>query len=126
MGGRGTFASGINVDFTYKTVAIIEGVKVLQSIVKGGHGKLPEESHSSDKYLLVNKNGEFQRMRIYNKQHKAIMDIDYHKERQLGNSKTFHVHEFDKPGIENRKNTKPRLLTKKEYKKYNKYFKGVI
>ena len=30
MGGRGTFAAGNNVPYKYKTVEIIEGVKVLQ------------------------------------------------------------------------------------------------
>lgn len=32
MGGRGTFAVGRNVDFTYKTVGTIEGVKILEGI----------------------------------------------------------------------------------------------
>jgi len=32
MGGRGTFASGNNVAYTYKTVDKIAGVKVLQPI----------------------------------------------------------------------------------------------
>ena len=30
MGGRGTYASGNNVSYTYETVGKIEGVKVLQ------------------------------------------------------------------------------------------------
>ena len=30
MGGRGTYAVGNNVDYTYKTVDKIEGVKVLK------------------------------------------------------------------------------------------------
>ena len=32
MGGRGTFASGNHVGYTYETVGMIEGVKVLQGL----------------------------------------------------------------------------------------------
>ena len=32
MGGRGTFASGNNVAYSYETVGKIEGVKVLQGL----------------------------------------------------------------------------------------------
>ena len=52
MGGRGTFASGNNVPYTFETVFKIEGVKVSKVIldengkpVSNQHG-LPAESHS--------------------------------------------------------------------------------
>jgi hypothetical protein len=32
MGGRGTYAAGNNVPYTYETVGKIEGVKVLQGL----------------------------------------------------------------------------------------------
>ena len=51
MGGRGTFAAGRNVDFTYKTVGTIEGVKVLEGMY--GKHALPEESHSSKAYIKL-------------------------------------------------------------------------
>ena len=40
MGGRGTFAAGNDVAYTYQTVEKIEGVKVLKGI-NGKHG-LPD------------------------------------------------------------------------------------
>ena len=50
MGGRGTFAFGNMVAYTYQTTGTISGVKVLSGL-NGKHG-LPEEAHS------VNRNGK--------------------------------------------------------------------
>lgn len=51
MGGRGTFASGKNVDFRWHSVDIIEGFKVLRLNV-GKTTKIPGESHSPNaKYV---------------------------------------------------------------------------
>lgn len=49
MGGRGTFASGNNVAYTYETVGKIEGIKVLSGKPNTGllHD-LPAESHSDN------------------------------------------------------------------------------
>lgn len=44
MGSRGIYATGKSVDYIYKTVDIIEDVKVLKSISKSYHG-LPESFH---------------------------------------------------------------------------------
>ena len=44
MGGRGTFASGNNVPFKYKTIGKVYDIKIIQGIGKL-HG-LPEEAHS--------------------------------------------------------------------------------
>ncbi len=63
MGGRGTFASGNNVAYTYKTVGKINGVKVLKGI--GGKHSLPEESHTSNVYIKLKPDGSFHEMRIY-------------------------------------------------------------
>ena len=59
MGGRGTFAVGKNVAYTYETVGKIEGVKVLEKTNKNASGGLPEEAHSSTAYIMLNKNGDF-------------------------------------------------------------------
>ena len=75
MGGRGTFAAGRNVDFTYKTVGTIEGVKVLEGMY--GKHALPEESHSSKAYIKLRRNGTFHEMRIYGDDHLPVMDIAY-------------------------------------------------
>lgn len=48
MGGRGTFAVGNMVEYTYEKIGEIEGVKVLAGL-NGKHG-LPEESHRSRVY----------------------------------------------------------------------------
>ncbi len=124
MGGRGTFAIGKKVDFTYKTVGTIEGVKVLEGI-NGKHG-LPEESHTSSAYIKLNHNGGFKELRIYGKDHYLIKEIAYHPEPNLnnGNKKDpiLHIHEYAKKGdFSIRPN---RLLTQEEFNSYKKYFKG--
>lgn len=43
MGGRNTYAAGKNAPFTYKTVGIFHGIKVLEGL--GGKHGLPEEGH---------------------------------------------------------------------------------
>ena len=55
MGGRGTFASGNQVPFTYKTIGFIEDAKILEGISSKYH-KLPEEAHSSEKYIKLKRN----------------------------------------------------------------------
>ena len=55
MGGRGTFASGNTVPYTYNTVVKIGGIKVLKGM-QGKHG-LPEEAHSSNAYISLHPNG---------------------------------------------------------------------
>lgn len=121
MGGRGTFASGNNVAYTYETVGKIEGVKVLHGL--NGKHNLPEEAHSSSSYVMVNENGDFKRYREYSNDLKSAFDVDYHPEPQItGNREpVYHIHFYknevrDKTGRE---------LTALEYKKYKKYFGGL-
>lgn len=120
MGGRGTFASGKNVGYTYETVGMIEGVKVLQGI--NGKHNLPEEAHSSKAYILADRNGNFVRYREFNSDHTSKFDIDYHPEKKIsGNySPTFHVHEY-KNGV---RAPLGRVLTDSECAKYKKFFRG--
>lgn len=73
MGGRGTFAIRNIVPYTYRTVDIIEGIKVLQGI-EGKHG-LPESSHSSNAYIKLNSDGTFREMRFYGEDHVLYMEI---------------------------------------------------
>lgn len=124
MGGRGTFAAGTEVAYTYQTVGIIEGVKVLQGL-NGKHG-LPEEAHSGMAYIKLKPDGTFHEMRIYDKDHYLVMEIAYHPEPKLNNGNRteniLHVHEYQK---DNFKHRHARLLTEEEMKKYKKYFKGV-
>lgn len=122
MGGRGTFASGNNVPYTYKTVAQIEGVKVLVGLngVKG----LPVEAHSSSMYIQLHKDGTFHMLREYDKDHYLTREIAYHIEPKLsGNYKpALHIHEYPRDDLGNRTT---RLLTEEEIKRYMRYLKGV-
>ena len=58
MSGRGTFAIGNNVDYTYESIDKIEGVKVLS-----GKNGLLEESYSSTAYIKLKPGGTFYEMR---------------------------------------------------------------
>ena len=124
MGGRGTFASGNPVPYSYETVGYIEGVKVLKGL-NGKHG-LPEEAHSSDAYIKLKPDGTFHEMRIYDKDHYLVLEIAYHPEPKLnGGNKSdnvLHIHEYKR---DNFKDRTPRLMTQKEIEKYKKYLKGV-
>ena len=121
MGGRGTFAIGKKVDYTYRTVGEIEGVKVLEGI--GNIHKLPEESHTSNAYIRLDRNGKFYQYREYDKNHYLKFEIGYHREPNILKSgkPVFHVHEYS-PNMSDRTT---RAISKKEYEKYKKYFKGV-
>ena len=123
MGGRGSFALGNRIEYTYKTVGKIADVKVLKGI-NGKHG-LPEESHSSKAYIKLKPDGTFHEMRIYDKDHYLIKEIAYHPEPKLTGNRienVLHVHEYNKNDFKSRTT---RRITEEEYKKYKKYFKGV-
>lgn len=125
MGGRGTFAVGNNVSQSYKTVGTIDGVKVLKGVT-GKHG-LPEEAHSSNAYIKLKPDGTFHEMRFYNEQHYLIKEIAYHPEPNLNNGNRtesiLHVHEY--PQSDNFRLRPAHRITKAEYEKYKKFFKGV-
>ena len=124
MGGRGTFAAGNIVPYTYETIGKIEGVKILQGIF--GKHSLPEEAHSSTAYIKLKPNGTFHEMRFYDKEHYLTMEIAYHPEPALnkGNrtENILHVHVY--PQHDNFKLRTTRRISKAEYEKYKKYFKG--
>lgn len=123
MGGRGTYAVGNNVDYTYKTVDKIEGVKVL--IGTENLHDLPVEAHSSLAYIKLKENGEFSMMRFYDKNHYLVKEIAYHPEKYLDKSRKpiLHIHEYEPSNLSKRPN---RLLTAQEYEKYKKYFGGKL
>lgn len=130
MGGRGTFAAGNSVPYTYETVGKIHDIKILKG-TNGKHG-LPESSHSSDAYIKLKSDGTFHEMRIYDKNHILSMEIAYHPEKSLtGDNHTpiLHYHTYDERFSKNAKGafgrTNARLLTEEMKKKYGKYFKGV-
>lgn len=123
MDGRGTFAAGNNVAYTYQTIGKINDVKVLQGI-DGSTKGLPVEAHSSGAYIQLHPDGTFKMYREFDKDHYLVKEIAYHREPKLtGNSEpVLHIHEYKRDNFADRK---PRLLTAEEFKKYKKYFKGV-
>jgi hypothetical protein len=115
--------SGNNVDYTYETVGKIASIKVLQGIGSNAKG-LPVEAHSSTAYIQLHPDGKFKMYREYDSDHYLIKEIAFHPEPNLtGNHKpVLHIHEYKRDNFTDRT---PRLLTKNEYKKYKKYFKGL-
>lgn len=127
MGGRGSFAKGRQAAYTFKTVGIIEGVKVIQPLNPVNSLKLPEESHSASCYLLLDRDGVFHQYREYNENHQVILEIGYHHESRMGNGDVLHIHVYREPGVEHHENpsTVKRKLTREEYHRYKKLLKGV-
>lgn len=97
MGGRGTFAAGKSVAYTYETVDKIDGVKVLKPMDSTKSLKLPEESHSSSSYVLLDKDGVFHQYREYDDNHEVILEIGYHHEKSLGHGDILHIHVHQNP-----------------------------
>lgn len=124
MGGRGTFAAGNSVPYTYKTVGKIEGVKVLVGI--GGKHSLPEEAHSSWAYIKLKPDETFHEIRIYDEEKYLVKEIAYHSEPNLNNGNRkeniLHVHDYKRDNFSDRS---ARKITKEEYEKYKKFLKGV-
>ena len=128
MGGRGAFSEGKYKSDTYKTVDKIAGVKVLQPINESHSFKLPEEAKTSKSYILLDKDGVFHQYRKYDNNHKVVLEIGYHHEAGLGKGDVLHIHIHQKAGVDyhNDSTTIKRKLTREEYTKYKKFFKGVI
>lgn len=120
MGGRGTFAAGNSVAYQYKCVSKINGIKVLEPL--SGSRKLPEEAHSSNSYVLLDKNGVFKQYREYDKNHYLTIEIGYHHEPSISREpgRILHVHEYSRNFG---RTTRP--ITPEEYEKYKGLFKGV-
>lgn len=114
MGGRGTFAAGNPVPYSYQTVATIEGVKVLVG-VNGKHG-LPEEAHTSSAYISLHQNGNVKQLRLYNSNLTAKTDIEYSVHQ---GKLSLHAHDYV-GGV--RQSARP--LTVHEKKAFMKFFGG--
>jgi len=130
MGGRGTYAIGNNVPYTYEIVGKIEDVKILKGI-NGKHG-LPESSHLSEAYIKFKPDGTFHEMRFYDKNHVLLFEIAYHPEKSLtGNNHIpiLHYHTYDERFSKNPtgkfNRSKAYKLTDEMKNKYKKYFRGI-
>ena len=119
MGGRGMNASGRTFEETYRTVGHIGGIPVLQPLPPL-HGRLPEESHTSNAYILLHPDGTFRMLRWYDKQHRLRMEIAYHREPSLDPSGAIlHLHSYH-PGDFSKRKT--RLLTERDYRRFRRFF----
>ncbi len=117
MGGRHTFASGIDVPFVYKTVGRFHGIKVLEGT--GEKHNLPEEAHSSPAYAKLFKDGNLQMLRFYDKDKYLVLEIGFHPEPELTghHGMVYHIHEYGKDFSSRSK----RLFTPEDIEKYGKY-----
>ena len=124
MGGNGTFAAGNIVAYRWRTVEVIDGVKVLEPIDSRASPKLPEEAHSSRMYIKMYKDGNFSQLRIYDKTHRLRFEIAYHPEAELDDSRrpVLHYHLYTHPGF---KHGKAKFATKRMIDRFGKYMKGV-
>lgn len=122
MGGRGTFAAGKTVSYSYETVGTYEGVKILRGIPGTGLHDLPAEAHSSHMYMKLHKDGTMSMLRIYGDDHYLWAEIDYHPEHDLtGHYRpVLHIHYYDKAF--NR--TEAEYIDAETFEKYKKYLKG--
>lgn len=138
MGGRGTFAAGNPVPYTY-TVDLnnyqdgkFEGIKVLVGAEGTNLHNLPASSHSSGAYLQMYPDGTFHMLRIYDKSHVLRLEIAYHFENQLGNGKVLHYHIYDERFSKNAagdfSRSAPVRITERSriYQRYKKFFRGVV
>lgn len=125
MGGRGTFASGKSVKYTYETVDFIDGVKVLRPIDNRKSLSLPEEAHSSSAYVLLDRNNKFKMYREYDKDHFLVLEIAYHKDANLGSpgKPVMHYHKYTR---DFKRSDGVKLESNHPlYNKYKRFFKGV-
>lgn len=138
MGGRGTFAAGNSVAYSYEVDTTfsedgkIHGVKILKGVEGSGKHGLPESSHSSHAYIKLKPDGTFHEMRLYDNNHVLRMEIAYHSEKSLtGNNHTpvLHYHTYDERFSKNATGafirSPAKLLSDEMKKKYKKYFRGI-
>jgi hypothetical protein len=128
MGGRGTFASGKQVAFTYgldKRIlpdGVWNGVKVLTGLPGTGLHDLPAESHTSKMYLKLHSDGTMNMLRVYGENHFLQAEIGYHPEPTLTghHDPVLHIHYYD----EHFNRTPANYLDRTTFEKYEQYMKG--
>ena len=78
MGGRGASYGGRRgrAPRGYRTVGKSHGIPIIKSHLPKGK-ILPTEAKPNSRYLGMNKRGEIKQLRVYDKQGKVKMDIDW-------------------------------------------------
>ena len=129
MGSRGRMLGQTHWSLPpqYKCVDIVNNTKVLEyQGSRKHHNKLPDISHTKGTaYILKDKNGTFHQLRVYDYSGHPVVDIDYGVHKQFGGDPTLHIHHWKGSKYHGDPNT-TRLFNRKDYKKYEKYLKGVI
>ena len=103
MGSRGRTLGQArqNLPAEYNCVDIKNGIKVLQSAENPTHPSLPAVSHTKGtKYISLDKNGNFNQLRIYDYAGHPKIDIDYGVHAILSKQATLHIHTW-KSGRDN-------------------------
>lgn len=127
MGGRGTYAAGVNVAFTYRKIDEIEGVKVLTGIAE--KHDLPMESHSSQMYIKINPDKTFRELRIYGADKRVFMEIGYHIEASLvPNGEPvlhYHTYEYGSQYKNGMQRSGAQFLNPEQITEFKKFLRGV-
>lgn len=127
MGGRGTYAAGIDAAFTYKKIDVIEGVKVLTGIAE--KHDLPMESHSSQMYIKVNPDKTFRELRVYGDDKRVYLEIAYHNEASLvPNGQAvlhYHTYEYGSQFNNGMFRSKAQFIKPEQILVFKKYFRGI-
>lgn len=127
MGGRGTFASGNNVSYTYKPIGKIDNVPIISGI--GEKHDLPMESHSSKMYIKLNPNGTFRTMRFYGTNHLVKLEVAYHVESSLQKNGEpilhYHTYKYNSKYKNGMNRSEAKKLPESMKEKLKKYLIGV-
>ncbi len=117
MGGRGASSGGRSgrAPRGYRTVGKSHGIPIIKSHLHKGK-ILPTEAKPNSRYLGMNKRGEIKQLRVYDKQGKVKMDIDWQHSFDGHSVGTVHVHRWN--GRERTLEHSP--LSKSEISKYRK------
>lgn len=123
MGSRGSFLEngGFSAPAKWHTVDYIDGIKVLAPKKADDSMSLPERSNTpGTSYLIYRKNGDFDQLRVFEKNRMPQFDIDYGVH---DGKKTLHVHYYTN-GV--RSNHPDNIYPGDAlYEKYKTLFKGV-
>ena len=117
MGGRGASYSGSRgrAPRGYRTVGKSHGIPIIKSHLPKGK-ILPTEAKPNSRYLGMNKRGEIKQLRVYDKQGKVKMDIDWQHPFEGHRDGTVHQHTWHR----GKRSLEHSPLTKSEISKFKK------
>lgn len=125
MGSRGADYTKLNYEENriYTMAGRIDDAEILEG--KGSNHSLPEVSHKSEViYIQLNPDGTFRELPTY-VNHKAWVEIWYHREKKTIRSLDSVLHAHNLKGKDFLDHPKARYLTEDEFQKYKKYSVGL-